>query len=85
MNSLKFSLLRSFLSIIILIIIINTTPSKDWLWMGLLFLTFYFIVKELIIYLRNKKIINLIFSIINILIFSLIGFYYYYGKLLVLN
>ena len=85
MNSLKFSLLRSFLSIIILIIIINTTPSKDWLWMGLLFLTFYFIVKELIIYLRNKKIINLVFSIINILIFSLIGFYYYYGKLLVLN
>jgi len=73
------------LAVIALVLIINTTPSNDWLWMSLLGFVVFFIVKELINYAKKKKILNLIIAVLYIAVFGLIFFYFYYGKLLIVN
>jgi len=73
------------LAIIALVLIINTTPSNDWLWISLLGFIVFFIGKELITYAKKRKILNLIIAVLYITIFGLIFFYFYYGKLLIVN
>jgi len=72
-------------AIIAVILIINTKPSNDWLWISLLGIIFLFIVREIFSYSKKKKILHLIILLFYITIFCVVFFYFYYGKILIVN
>ncbi|WP_281988583.1 hypothetical protein [Aquimarina aggregata] len=68
-----------------LIGVINRFPGSELLWLVLLTFSLISLVIEIYMLFKNLNFKNIAMSVLNIAFFGLLCFFYFYGKLLIVN